>query len=394
MGKNKAKNEKIEVIAKVEKEKGEVMENVEMNVAENDVVIAENVEVESEKTELSKEEKRELVKMKLAKKLEEFPRTLTIRELIYYRHLGLETWLNVQRTPSHDKPKAIAIIKSAIDNISCGVITLGINTDDNDAIVTVNGSSRIQDFINFYTGELSSKELEFKELSVEQKAKFLNHKLTIDWLKGTEKQLAIDFKNHNNDTALTGGQKALTNLVGSDAMTIVNTLSKHSVFNTFLSPRQIQKQENNNAIFLLLSNICGCYNAKIDTVTTELANKDLSYIDLDKLVAIFDKVEKSQAELTKFKLVHFTHIAYIGKCVKSKNFTFDFELDDLTDSAINNAISVNYNNAGTNSASQNDIRITSMSKRLYQYFESIGFNKVKEADTTDNNELRLDDMAV
>lgn len=300
----------------------------------------------------------------LDKKLRLFPRHLTIGELIGYRLHGCETWLKGQRTPSHTANKAMEIIDSALQGIPCGVITLGLNTEDN-TISTINGSSRIDDFIRFYLNEIGKKESQFKDLPKEVATKFLAHKLSIDWLQGTEKELIRDFKNLNNDIALTGGQKAFTNLVGTGAIDTVCMLNQHTVFAKMFSARQLQKQEQNNCLFLILANILDCYNAKIDKVTSELASKDLSTIDIEKLVYIFDKIESADVELTKFKFIHLAHLMYVGDCWKSKSLHHKFDVDAIDDTAIAVAIGVNYATSGTNSNDMNIDRIAKMAKKLY-----------------------------
>ena len=357
--KNNAQNEVI-VNTVEEKEVGTMKAQNEAQAQEA------NEETNAQDTAIADERKAKYVSDLMAK-LRLFPRTLTIGDLIGYRLHGGETWLKGQRTPSHTPNKAIEIIESALQGIPCGVITLGLNTDDN-TISTINGSSRIDDFIRFYLNEIGKKENQFKDLPKDVASRFLSHKLTIDWLQGTEKELIRDFKNLNNDIALTGGQKAFTNLVGSSAIDVVCQLNQHTVFSQMFSARQLQKQEQNNCIFLALANILDCYNAKIDKVTSDLASKDLSAIDIEKLIYIFDKIESAEVELNKFKFVHLVHLMYIGDCWKSKTLHHAFTVDDIDDTAISVAVGVNYATSGTNSNDMNIDRIAKMAKKLYLHF--------------------------
>lgn len=306
----------------------------------------------------------------LRKKMSVYPQKMTIAELCAYRKYGLETWLKCQRTPSHTSTAAMKIIESALEGIKCGVITLGENIETGE-ISTIDGSSRIDDFIRYHDGAIGKKDAKYADLTVEQKKAFLAHELTVDWIVGTEKELIRDFLNLNSSTALTGGQKAVTHLAGSSAMEIVAKLSKHSIFDTMLSSRQIQKQEPNNILFLILANLTDCYNAKIDKVTEALANKDMDGIDVDRLTYIFDKIESADVELNKYKLVHLAHLMYLGDCWKSKNLHHTFEVDDMDDTAIGNAVSVNFATSGTNSADANAERIAKMAKKMYIHFMGV-----------------------
>jgi len=305
----------------------------------------------------------------LDKKLRTFPRKLTIADLIGYRMYRLETWLSAQRQPSHTANKALEIIDSALNGVPCGVVSLGVNTDDN-TLCTINGSSRIDDFIKYYTGAVGKKDATYKDLPKEVAKKFLAFELSIDWHVGTEKELIRDFKNLNNDVALTGGQKAVTNLVGSSAMDIVSRLNTHSLFAKMFSARQLQKQEQNNCLFLILANIMDCYNAKIDKITESLAGKDMDGLNVEKLIYIFDKIESADVELTKFKFIHLAHLMYIGDCWKSKSLHHAFDVDMVNDTAISVAVSVNYTTSGTNSSEVNVKRIESMAKKLYLHFST------------------------
>lgn len=341
---------------------------VEERTHEADTV-AQEVEAQAQTDESAPVDKKAEYIANLDKKLRTFPRKLTIADLIGYRMYGLETWLSAQRQPSHTANKALEIIDSALNGIPCGVVSLGVNTDDN-TLCTINGSSRIDDFIKYYTGAVGKKDATYKDLPKEVAKKFLAFELSIDWHVGTEKELIRDFKNLNNDVALTGGQKAVTNLVGSGAMDIIAKLGSHSLFAKMFSARQLQKQEQNNCLFLILANITDCYNAKIDKVTESLASKDLSTLDVNKLIYIFDKIESADVELTKFKFIHLAHLMYIGDCWKSKSLHHAFDVDMVNDTAISVAVSVNYTTSGTNSSEVNTKRIESMAKKLYVHFST------------------------
>lgn len=310
-------------------------------------------------------------------------RKLCIRDLIVFRSWGVEEILDRQRTPSHTKKLALEIIASALNGVSCGVITIGHNTETGRYSI-INGGSRTTDFIDYYNNELSGKaemideegkKVSFevplyKELTKAQQKLFLEFTLSIDWINGTSAQLARDYKNLNNNTALTGGQKAMVNL-SSNAIDIVRQLNTHPVFKLAFSDRQLQKEEQNNVLYLLLANITGCYASSINKVTSNLADKDLSGIDIDRIKYIFDKIEEAQVDLTKFKLIHLAHILYIGDCWKSKSLHIEFNLDDITAQDIAVATTVNYKTSGTNSAVMNEQRINEMAKRLYQQLYAV-----------------------
>ena len=355
----------------------EVKEVKNVNANEETVnTVAENAPVEETTEDTTTEEKKKQLAVELDKKLHAFPRKLTIGDLILYRTLEVETWLNTQRTPSHTVNDALKIIDSAINGRSCGVITLGHNTDD-DSIVTVNGSSRIDDFIRFYYNKIGKKESQYKDLPTDTQKKFLSHQLSIDWLEGDEKSLTVDFINLNNNTALTGGQKAYGNLIGSSAIDIVNALNKHEVFESFLSKRQIVKQEQNNILFLILANIFDCYSSKIDKVTGSLATKDCNSIDVDKLQYIFDRIVESEVEINKYKLIHLAHLLYVGECCKSKSLRKAFNIEDITNADLAVFIAVNYKKEGTNSSDMNQDRIKKMSAKMY--------NQLADRTATDTN---------
>ena len=109
--------------------------------------------IEVIKTEENEVNKAEVEKAELINLLAVYPKHLTVKQLIKYRALKIENWLACQRTPSHTPTKALEIVDSAINNKFCGYITLGVNTDDG-TINTIDGSSRINDFINYYFGAI------------------------------------------------------------------------------------------------------------------------------------------------------------------------------------------------------------------------------------------------
>ena len=366
----------------------ETMEEVITSDAVEPEKTAEELLKEKERSE--KEARKQAFILALENKLKLYPRKLTIKELIAFRQFGIESWLEGQRRPSHTPNDALAIIDSALQGIPCGVITLGVDTETGE-LHTINGSSRIDDFIAFYTGKISRKDNGYKDLPKETIEKFKAFELSIDWVFGTKKELIRDFKNLNNDVSLTGGQKAFTNLVGTSSMNIVNQLNTHAVFNQMFSARQVQKQEANNCIFLILANITGTYNAKIGKVTENLASVDFTEFDVDKMLYIFDKLHSADVELSKFKFIHLAHLMYIQECWKSKNMRYNFEIDEIDDNAISMAIGVNYSTAGTNSADVNATRIEGMARKLYIYFKGTAPQAPKTAkqaeDTLDPDTL-------
>lgn len=332
-------------------------------VAEKEVEIMKEVtEAKTVVEAVTSDKKTEAIE-RLETTLRIYPRTLTIAELIGYRK-HIETWLKAQRTPSHTDPIAMRIIESALAGAPCGTITLGHNTE-NDTISTIDGSSRIDDFIRYAENRLGKKDNKFSDLPADQQRAFLSTTLDIVWRQGTEKELIRDFRNQNSNVPLTGGQKATTHLVGSEAMDIIARIAGHSIFETFLSERQIQKQENNAIAVLILSNIVGCYNAKADKITEALASADLTDLDTDKITYILDRIEAADVSLGKYSLVHMAHIMYMGDCWKSKNLHRSFDIDELDDTAISVGVSVPFATSGTNSAEANDERIAKVAKKLY-----------------------------
>lgn len=292
---------------------------------------------------------------------------LRISDIIMFRTLGLEESIKAQRTPSHTTKDSLDIIDSALQGIDVGVITLGFNTDTN-GICIVNGGSRTQDFCDFYNGKIGRKDMKWDNLTAGQAKAFLAHKVNIVYNTGTTKELARDFKNCNSNTALTGAQKVRGDLIDTPIETALEELNSHPIFKTMLSDRNLQKQEQNQWLYLIFSNILDCYNAKISKVVESLAGMREGQIDTHKLSRIFDLIESANLDISKYKFIHLAHLMYIGDCWKSKNQHTRFEADDVTPVAMGTAISVKYATTGVNSATENEKRIDTMSKKLYSFF--------------------------
>lgn len=405
------KNEMNKEVKAVEAEKVEAVEAVEPEMVEAEKVEVETPAKESAKVEVKAEnkvtepvkapvtpeltpeqlesvrlQKLEKRKADLLERLEKRVYKLAIKDLILLRSEGIEVVMKTQRTPSHTDKQALDIIESAIAGKSCGVITIGWNTTDN-CYHIVNGGSRTTDFIKFFKGQLASKDLSFKGLTDEQKVKFLSHKLTIDWLVGTREQLDEDFKNYNNNKALTGGQKAITEL-GYTNVDLVKELASHEIFKKILSPRQIQNEEPNNIIILTLATIYDKYNAQTKKVYENVGGLDLSTLDINKLVYIMDKLVECEIELDKYKLIHLMALLYIGKATKSKNNVINFNVDDLSNDQIALISTVSFSKSGTNSADEQKKRIESINKKAFNVLsEKVATQTTVKADVFDPSML-------
>ena len=219
-----------------------------------------------------------------------------------------------QRTPSHTKNFALDIINSLVNNGNINLIHLA-EMESEGKFAIIDGSSRINDVMEFignnigipttavevYTNgkggtmeKIVKSEKMFNDFSKDEQAKILNTKLDVIIYKGLEDINARYslFLQLNNSTALSNCQKS-KGLSSELLEDITNKLSNYNIIKSFVSARNIQKDELYAISVLLLGLISSNYSSSYATMLNnvkQLTNED---IDKNKIYSLLDILEQA-----------------------------------------------------------------------------------------------------
>ena len=304
-----------------------------------------------------------------------------------------------QRTPSHDKKFGQGIIKSLLNGQDINIITLA--KTETGKLAILDGSSRLQDIVNFIDGNLTltetateiytnskgetlekSTKIErtFAELPETVKSQFMETTVLCRIIEGLDINGRFDkFLQLNNSTSLSNVQKSKG--LSSELLETLNDYVLCKPFiNKVFSLRNIQKDEIYGLSVLILANVGNVYNASYVKMLDNVKKLTNETIDIDKIKEIVDIINQAfddetiTVSVNKYNLVHLINALY-------NNY------DNLNNITVDNNLFPNIATTGANSSVKNDERQKTVDKALNKQLKGIKKTPAKEMEEIDIDEL-------
>lgn len=276
-----------------------------------------------------------------------------------------------QRTPSHDLKKSREIIGDILKNKFAGALTFSTNPE-NGIIEIIDGSSRLADIENYFSGKfgiitqyldenskLCKKEIYYQELEEEEKNSFLNYEfpiLEVDWSLRLEMFVKL-----NSATTLSLVQKNKGNLNECFAQCL--EAFKHShICSVCLTERQLQKDEDVSIIAQIIANVNNCYSSSNSKLMENIRDKN---IDIDTFKSILQKM-KGIEDISKY---HFISLVSALMTPDGKGRKVDLSALEEIDSRY---LNFKIDTAGANSAEKNTERIKKARSVINKLLPTVG----------------------